>query len=334
MRHPDSRTLLLVPLDGSSTAEEALPVAAAVAHRNDCHLHLAAVHEPLPALRSLAEEVDVELEEQRGAQLADYLQWAANAVATTHGVEASYTVLKGSPARALTEHARSRHASLIIMTTHGYSGVSRFWLGSVADQLLRRVGVPVLLLHPKQNGHAEFRHILVAVDGSAEAERVLETAVAFGSLMAEVRYSVLRVVEPPIPVITRLALYPTPAAEASLAGQESRATSYLETLTHSLRERGIVVNTQVVAGRNVAEKIEETARSRGADLIVVGTHGASGLERMMLGSVADKVIRGASQAVLVVPTAREAALRVYVPASSSPEAIRVSPARELETLHQ
>ena len=304
MRDIQSARLVLVPLDGSTTAEEALPVAAAIAHRDGLRLLLVAVHEPLPALRSLGEELDIELEKQRGAQLEDYLKWAANSVATTHGVEPSWTLLRGSPARSLAQQARARNASLIIMTTHGHSGLSRFWLGSVADQLLRRVSTPVLLLHPKRQGRSEFRHVLVALDGSQQAESVLNGAVDFGSLMPEVHYSLLRVVEPPIPVITRLAVYPRPIK--SVERQEAHARAELDTLAESLRERGVSVRTQVLVGRNVAEAIVEDACAQAADLIVVGTHGACGLERMVLGSVADKVIRAAPQAVLVVPTAASA----------------------------
>jgi nucleotide-binding universal stress UspA family protein len=304
MDRTNSGMLLLVPLDGSSTAEEALPMAAAIAHRNGFRLHLAAVHEPLPLLRSLGEELDLELEEQRATQLEEYLRWAVNAVATTHGIEASWSLLKGSPARVLAEHARAKHANLIIMTTHGHSGVSRLWLGSVADQLLRRVSIPVLLLHPKREARSEFRHILVALDGSRDAELVLETALGLGSLMPEVRYALIRVVEPPIPVITRLAVYPAPHP-ASVAEEESRAAAYLKSLAEPLLARGLQVSTEVLSGRNVADKIQEAAHARGADLIVLGTHGASGLERMMLGSVADKVIRGTSAPVLVVPTRGE-----------------------------
>ncbi|HEX6435313.1 MAG TPA: universal stress protein, partial [Gemmatimonadales bacterium] len=210
----------------------------------------------------------------------------------------------GSPARVLAEHARAKHAGLIVMTTHGHSGVSRLWLGSVADQLLRRVSVPVLLLHPKHAAYSEFRHILVALDGSQNAEQVLKTAVDLGSLMPEVRYTLVRVVEPPLPVITRLAVYPAPPPR-SQAEEESCAVAYLQSLAAPLLERGLQVSTEVLSGRSVADRIQEAAHARGADLIVVGTHGASGLERMMLGSVADKIVRGTTHPVLVVPTRGE-----------------------------
>jgi nucleotide-binding universal stress UspA family protein len=87
--------------------------------------------------------------------------------------------------------------------------------------------------------------------------------------------------------------------------QENCARSYLERVAARMRTQGMRVATQMISARGVGEQILDLARATGADLIVVGTHGARGVERMLLGSVADKVIRGATQPVLVVPTRRE-----------------------------
>jgi nucleotide-binding universal stress UspA family protein len=293
---------VLVPLDGSASAEEALPVAAALARRTGRRLHLAAVYEPLPFLRSMGEELDLELEQQRRAQLPEYLEWIADAVSTTHGLEPTWTLLEGSPAKALAEHARSKSVDLIVMTTHGYSGVSRAWLGSVADQLIRRASVPVLLLHPGHDVQAEFRHILVALDGTPAGERVLEQAVTLGAAAPDVHYSLVSVVEPPLPVITRLAMRPARMPKHWQEQAKMRARLYLDRLAEPLRTQGLTVSTQVLSDRGIGEQVHQEARTRTADLIVVGTHGARGVERMLLGSVADKIIRGATQAVLVVPT--------------------------------
>jgi nucleotide-binding universal stress UspA family protein len=290
-----------VPLDGSKTAEEALPVAARLARQWGGRLHLVTVHEPLPTLRSVGEELDLQLEQGRGERLGEYLKWSADAVATTHGLEATGALLEGSPAEALAEHARKGNADLVVMTTHGHTGLSRFWLGSVADQLIRRVTVPVLLLHPDHQAHAEFRHILVALDGSPIDERVLQGALELGSLFPDASYSLVRVVQPPIPVITSLAMRPSHLPEHWQELEEHRAGASLDSIGTALRKQGIRVNTEVLTGRGIAEQIHDAAQASSADLIVVGTHGARGFERLLLGSVADKVIRGATQAVSVVP---------------------------------
>jgi nucleotide-binding universal stress UspA family protein len=107
-------------------------------------------------------------------------------------------------------------------------------------------------------------------------------------------------------MITRMAVYPARLPPDWQERQEKSAHSYLQRLALAMRARGMEAKAQIFSARGAAEQIAECARGLGADLIVVGTHGAHGMERMLLGSVADKVIRAAEQAVLVVPTHREA----------------------------
>jgi nucleotide-binding universal stress UspA family protein len=300
--------LLLVPLDGSSMAEQALPVAGTIAHRRGIKLHLATVFQPVPGFPANGEELvaDPGLEQELRDQLAEYLKATAEALGTTHGVEVSYALLDGSPAQALADHARAKRVGLIVMTTHGHSGINRFWLGSVADRLLRWVKVPILLLRPKDGSlQAEFRHTVVALDGLSEGERVLDPAIELGSLCPDSHFTLVQVVEPPVPLITRLAMHPAKMRPHWRELQENCARSYLERVATRMRTRGLGVTSQMIPARGVGEQILGLAHAIGADLVAVGTHGARGVERMLLGSVTDKVIRGAAQAVLVVPTRRE-----------------------------
>lgn len=302
---------MLVPLDGSSLAEQALPCAGTLAHRSGMRVHLVTVFQPLPVfLTRLAgsEEplADPGLEQERRDQFTQYLKETAEALGTTHGVETTFALLDGDPPRELAEHARLRHVGLIVMTTHGHSGVQRFWLGSAADRLLRRVNVPVLLLRSGTEPHpTEFRHLLVALDGSSEGEKVLEPAIGLGSLCRSSQITLVQVVEPPIPLITRMALSPARMRPHWRELEENGARSYLARVASGLRARGLEAKTEMIFARGAGEEIAQCARRLGADLIVVGTHGARGIERMLLGSVADKVIRAAQQAVLVVPTHKE-----------------------------
>jgi nucleotide-binding universal stress UspA family protein len=298
-----------VPLDGSTIAEEALPVAGTIAHRSGRQAHLVSVVLPVPFLVASGEEQmpDPTLEADLRQQMAEYLNSTAEALETTHGVEVSYALLEGAPAQALADHARSIRAILIVMTTHGHSGLNRLWLGSVSDRLLRRVKSPVLLLRPMDGAQqAEFRHILVALDGVAEGEGVLEPAIELGSLCcSDSQFTLVQVVEPPVALITRMAMYPSRMRPHWRELQENRARSYLQRRASQMRTRGLRVTTRVISARGIGEQILELARSIRADLLVVGTHGAQGMERVLLGSVADKVVRGASVPVLVVPTRKE-----------------------------
>ena len=301
---------ILVPLDGSTNAEQALPAAATLAHRGGGALHLVTVHVPVATLLASAEEpvANGELEQELWQEQETYLASTAVAVATPHGVEVTHAVvdLHGTVAKALADHAQAKRVGLVVMTTHGHGGVNRLWLGSVADRILRRVHVPVLLLRPTEGTlHTEFRRIVVALDGSPEGERALEPALAVGSLTGAAHYTLVQVVEPPVPLITRMAMSPARMRPHWREQQENCARSYLERIGTRLRSQGISVATEMIAARGVGEQILGLAQSTGADLIVVGTHAARGMERLLLGSVADKVIRGASQPVLVVPTLQE-----------------------------
>ena len=304
---PERARLLMVPLDGSDLAELAIPVAGTLAHRTGAKLHLVSVFQPMPVLADDEElTVNPGLNQDLREQVFEYLKGTAEALGTTHGVETTYSVLDGAPVQALAEHARAKRVEAVVMTTHGHGGMNRFWLGSVADRLVRRVKVPVLLLRPRKDAlQNEFHHIVVALDGLPEGERVLDPAMELGSLTREAWMTLVQVVEPPIALITRMALQPAHMAPGWRDLREDSARSYLDQMAERVRNRGLHVGTEMITARGVGEQILGLAQRVGADLIVVGTHGARGIERMLLGSVADKVIRGASQAVLVVPTERE-----------------------------
>lgn len=300
--------LLLVPLDGSSLAEQALPVAGTIAHRGGLTVHLAMALQPVPVFLASGEEwvPDPGLEEELRGQVTQYLKSSAEALETAHGVEVSYALLEGAPAHALADHARAKRIGLIVMTSHGHSGVSRLWLGSVADRLLRRVKVPVLLLRSQEGAlQTEFRRVLIALDGLPEGEGVLEPAIQLGTLCHDTHFTLVQVVEPPVALITPMAMHPAKMRPHWREVQENGARSYLERIASHMRTRGLHVSTEMIGARGIGERILELAGSTRADLLVVGTHGAQGIERMLLGSVADKVVRGASMPVLVVPTRKE-----------------------------
>ena len=300
---------ILVPLDGSCIAEQAVPVAGTIAHRTGRGVHLGSVlHRAISVLAATPEEPtpDAGLEAELRQQFTEYLESSAEALETTHGVEVNYALLEGVAAPALADYARLKRISLIVMTTHGHSGIHRLWLGSVADRLLRRVKAPVLLLRPLNGSlQTEFRRVLIALDGLVEGEKILEPAIELGSLSPDCQFTLVQVVEPPVSLITRMAMHPATMRPHWRELQENSARSYLERVASRMRARGLHVDTRMISERGIGEQILALAKSIGTDLLVVGTHGAQGIERMLLGSVADKVVRGSSGPVLVVPTRKE-----------------------------
>ena len=199
------------------------------------------------------------------------------------------------------ERARAGNADLIVMATHGRGPLSRFLAGSVADELIRRAGVPVLLVRPSEKApeiipERVLDNILIPLDGSALAEQVLEPALDLAQLM-EARCSLLRVVES----------RSSPASRASGGPPEkAQAEAYLEHVAAKVREQGVSVRTRVVVARHAVAAILEVAAAQASNLIALATHGRGGLRRLLLGSVADMLVRAAASPVLVYrPTGKE-----------------------------
>jgi nucleotide-binding universal stress UspA family protein len=295
-------TTLMVPLDGSPLANEAIPVAAALARRAGAKVHLASVRPPAPGYLHTPADIAHAIERESLERVQRYLATAAEALATCHGLDATRAVLEGQTAEALAAYARANVIGLIVMTTHGRGGLGRFWLGSVADRLLRFTPAPVFLLRSKEHPqHTDFRRVLVALDESPGGDAVLEPAVSLVSLYHEPHCSLVHIVEPPVALSPDLTVYPDLVDADLIEQQNAAAQRRLDRLAEPLRARGIAVTTHVVVDSAVGARILELGRKLDTDVIAIGSHGRHGAERLLLGSVADKLIRGAVEPVLVVP---------------------------------
>jgi nucleotide-binding universal stress UspA family protein len=246
--------------------------------------------------------------EARLAQLREraraYIDHLASCLSERWDIAMTTVVLDGDAADTLYDHACSSGADLVVMTTHGYGPLGRAWMGSVADTLVRRLPMPLLLARP----HAEaldvleavherpFAHVLIPLDGSALAEEAIAPALALGQLM-DVEYTLLETIEAPELSYASA----TPVAEPNQRVVQlwrASALAGIEQVAARMREHGVVVHTRVTYGQP-AVTIIEYAREHAADLIALTTHGRSGAMRLLLGSVADKVVRGAGVPVLI-----------------------------------
>jgi nucleotide-binding universal stress UspA family protein len=288
---------ILVPLDGSEFSEQALPIAANIGKRSGSKLHIVRAHSPIAALSRESDfVVDMELDEKTRLVETLYLAGVAKQVKEAVDIEVTPTLVKSFGAEALREQAIRDDADLVVMATHGRGGFSRFWLGSMADALIRTLPMPVLLVRPQEMALSLSdtfapRHILIPLDGSVRAEGILEPAIELGELFAA-EFTLLRVVEP--------FMSPLEFANQGLNDEfERRNLAYLEGIAAKFHDRSLHVKTRVVLNRPAAIAILEQARTLNADLIALETHGRGGLGRLLLGSVADKVIRGAQIPVLV-----------------------------------
>jgi nucleotide-binding universal stress UspA family protein len=296
---------ILVPLDGSPFGEHALPWALSLAERAQIPIRLVHVHVPLAAVYAenrpgCESTFDARLRKSKHG----YLEGVVQRLKAVTSVPVSSALSEGTVPEALQEFAIAMGASLVVMTTHGRGLFSRFWLGSVTDQFVRRTSVPTLLSHPREEAvnlreRPALPHVLIPLDGSPLGEQILEPALAFGSLM-RADYTLLRVVEPlqfvgtvPVEYLNTL------AGERDLERRKDEAQIYLDRLADRLRERSCRVAAHVVGGVQVAATILAQANDLVMSVIALQTHGRRGLSRLLLGSVADKVVRGATVPVLI-----------------------------------
>jgi len=300
---------VLVPLDGSPFSEQALPLAADLARARRVPLHLVHVHTPV--LRASVPEafpvVDPAVDTDARAREEDHLRRLAERMQERAGVVADATVLDGPVVSALNDFAVETAAGLVVMTTHGRSGLGRAWLGSVADGLLRASHRPLLLLRPVEGKPlvdqlAQVRHVMVPLDGSPLGEAAIPEAVTLAGLAAA-RLTLVRII-PPVPFPDAAAFGGVPTDPTVVDAQRTEAARYLDDLAAALRTEGVSVATAVSVSWSPAAGILELARNAKADLIAMATHGRGGWQRVALGSVADKVVRGGDTPTLVLRPAR------------------------------
>ncbi len=291
---------ILVPLDGSPFAEQALEPAADIARRTGSRLELATVYcSQMPVWRTSGAPVhDPRMDAEREAELKAYLAQTASRVTHDLDVSAAGVLLYGAAAETLARHIAERPPQLVVMTTHGRGGFSRVWLGSVAEELMRLADAPVLVLKAGERGPLHSfapKQILVPLDGSERAERVIEDA-AWLSARDAVVFTLLRIVAPPL-----ASPHPTifPAGTSMDVGEaRAAAEDTLQLATNRLTARGFHVNGTVVVETEVARAIL-AASEDGIHLIAMATHGFDPVRRLLVGSVADKVVRASPVPVLL-----------------------------------
>lgn len=274
---------IVVPLDGTPLAEQALGPAVSFAREEGAHLHLTTVER--------SESVD--LEPAVGILDDDYLEKVAARVRDAGVQNVSTRRITGDKvAEALEGHRKDVGAGLTAMCTHGRGAVERAWLGSVADGLIRTSEAPVLLVRAVDEGEslgddlgksARFRRVLVALDGSHFSRQSLEPATHLGGKSAT--YVLASVI---------------PGSADELQKDRTLAEAKLDFEVQSFASGGYSVESVTKFAPSVAQGILDLAEAQEADVIAIATHGRAGVSRLILGSVADKIIRGADLPVLVV----------------------------------
>ncbi len=279
---------ILVPLDGSAFSERALPLAETLAHALDARLILLRVV-------SGAASSGVDPTEAQA-----YLTALETGV-FRRGVACEIATPYGDAADGILMEAALQSADLIVMCTHGRSGLGRWIYGSVAEQVVNHSTTPVLLVRPTGEiptlaAGPEPLAVLVPLDGSPFAEATLPHAEALARAL-DARLLLLRALEPP--VVTTYEFVVTSMVVGSLEEQRQQAEAYLGRVAGKLRDDGLTVQTMAREGWPADAIVREAVES-GAQLIVMATHGRSGVERLLLGNVALEVVRRSLLPVLLV----------------------------------
>lgn len=310
---------IVVPLDGSELAAQVLPYVRTLAPLLDARVHLLrVVPETLPGgseswtqvlisvygvpeseavRRDRHDEVMEELHQQAQAYLDAQAQTLRGA-----GIEVTSEVRTGSPAETIVEVAAAHIPGVLIaMATHGYSGLRRWALGSVADKVIHATDAPVMLVRGQaQPVVRPPRRILTPLDGSGLSRQALPLASEIARA-ARAELILLRAVVPMIEAYIGAPVLGRPLVENSetLNALHEYALDELKAEAASLRAEVPHVLTRAIIGYP-AEVIIDEAREMDVDLIVMATHGYSGLRRWALGSVADKVLHATTTPLILV----------------------------------
>lgn len=290
---------ILVPLDGSHFAESALPLAVDVARRAGGQIRLVIVRELDP---QVGYEVWTPLADEWSQTylegVSESLEGEGKPGVTTH-------VATGHVPESIEEEADEWGADLVVLASHGRGGLSRAWLGSVTDAFVRHSSRPVMVVRPPEDeveGGAPadgIRRILIAVDGSAHAEKIIPPAKNAGVLFGS-SFHLVRVV--PFPRVLTSSYIPH-AAEVNrerVAEGEEEARAYLEQMTGKFVEEGLETTSAAVVAPQAARGILAEAAAAECGLIAMATHGRGGLHRTFLGSTTDKVLRATDRTVLLL----------------------------------
>jgi nucleotide-binding universal stress UspA family protein len=295
---------ILIPLDGSPRAELILEQVERILRREDSEIILLRVVE-LPSdvqlgHASKAVSRACEREREQGRRYIDQVTRKLEG----RGIRVRGRVAEGPAAAMILEQARMEHASLIAMTTHGRSGLSRWLMGSTAEKIARLSPIPILLvrsfrptplgdLQPASSRELPFRKLLVPTDGSPASSSVIGPAATLAGL-SEADVTVLHV-EIPVPVTGYGEMGMAPLLDPTPSEKDPATAAPAK----QFGDLGLSVKRRTIQGFP-AEVILDLSHAEEYDLIAMATHGRSGFSRMFLGSVAERVLRHSGVPILLV----------------------------------
>ncbi len=300
---------ILVPLDGSRIAEQVLPLANLLAGAFKIPVNLLNVFDSVPPQfadpgRGLFE---TQLTASYRTSAVDYLEKAGAALKRS-GVTISCEAHEGNAADQIINLAEVDANTMIAMVTHGRSGLGRWVMGSVTDKVIHGASNPLLIVHAQDEANsipdAKLETLVVPLDGSALADRVLPHVIALATtlnlkvILVRVTASVddyYRYVD-----ISSAAVMNTDRFDEYAREAEAQAASYLSKVKESLTQKGVSsVEEQLISG-NTSNSLLDLVQATPNSMVAITTHGRSGVERWVMGSVTDRLVRHSGSPVLVI----------------------------------
>jgi nucleotide-binding universal stress UspA family protein len=291
---------LIVPLDGSRLAEVVIPAVAELARRLSARAVLLHVLEARPP-----STVHGDRHLTSAGEADAYLREIAGRLAEK-GVEVDYhshDSPEGDLAASVAAHAGELKVSMLVLSTHG-TGRPRDWIwGSIAQQVVRQVPVPILLIRPVGEEVPSFapRAVVASLDGTPEGEQVLPAALAFTQAFGAVLHLVM--VVPTLATISgdraAAAMLVPSATAAALNLDAEAAATYVRDLAARLSSSGVAVETEVARG-DVAQRVVEAAEREAPSLLAMTTHGRGMLDALWSASVGSRVMHRTQGPMLLV----------------------------------
>jgi nucleotide-binding universal stress UspA family protein len=290
---------MLIPLDGSQVAEQVLPYARSLAKPLAIPVDLLEVVD-LETLRLLANPergryLDTLLSEKMESSKT-YLEAIAQ---TFQGTQVTCIVEKGNAEDAVIERAATDKGTLIVMATHGRSGIQRWVLGSVTDKVLHGSTNHLFLIRAHEQdkpvGEALLKKVIVPLDGSPVAETVLPYVIDLAKKMS-LEIILVRAFALPASTADEYQTY----TDELIGMIEAEARDYLAEKMKEMKGKGLENVSSVVNVGYGAEEIITLARKTPDNFIAMCTHGRSGVKRFILGSVTDRVVRHSGDPVLII----------------------------------
>ncbi len=281
---------ILLPFDGSEGAAAVLHHASEIAHWADATLKILYVADTTRDSVTVVEGQTVDVLMEKGKDIVEEATKTLDTLGTSYDTD----IVQGNPAPTIAEYAEQYDQDLIVMSTHGRKGISRYLIGSVSEKVVRLSSVPVLTVNmqPDEQLTFPYENILIPTDGSTAATHaathLLELAAALDATV-----HVLAVVED-------TALGPNARSTAAEKENEQAAVDAIETVISKAETYGVATTVRHIEHGSPVEEILETIESNEIHAVGMGTTGKRGTDRILLGSVAEKTVRSAPVPVMTV----------------------------------